>query len=103
MANGNQHVVPHGDGWAVQGERGTGSISVFETKQEAIDRGREMARRSGSELLVHGRSGQIFRSADAPGSLDERVVREVVRDFAVPASPHEAEAALSRGRDRQCG
>lgn len=81
MASRNQHVVPHGDKWAVRSEGSERFTSVFDTKQEAIDNAREIARRAGTELLVHGRSGQIFRSVDSPGRLSEQMIREVVREF----------------------
>jgi len=82
MASRNQHVVPHGDKWAVRSEGSQRFTSVFDTKQEAIDSAREIARRSGTDLLIHGRSGQIFRSADSPGRLSESTIRKVVREFA---------------------
>lgn len=53
--------------------------SVFETKREAIDAGRELADRYGQELLVHGKNGQIFRSNDSPGVLSEKTIRDAVR------------------------
>lgn len=82
MASRNQHVVPHGDKWAVRSEGSARFTSVFDTKQEAIDSAREIARRSGAEFLVHGRNGQVFRSVDSPGRLSEKTIREVVREFA---------------------
>ncbi len=90
MASRNQHVVPHGDKWAVRSEGSERFTSVFDTKQEAIDNAREIARRSGTELLVHGRSGQVFRSVDSPGRLSEHTIRKVVREFAQPSSRRQA-------------
>lgn len=75
----NQHVVPYGDKWAVKSEGSRRVTSVFETKREAIDAGRELAERYGQELLVHGKSGQIFRSNDSPGILSEKTIRDAVR------------------------
>jgi hypothetical protein len=82
MAARNQHVVRHGDKWAIQSEDSDQLTSIFDTKQEAIDNALEIARRAGAELLVHGRSGQIFLSTDSPGRLSEKTIRKVVRDFA---------------------
>jgi|GEM_PF-7040509 len=82
MAARNQHVVRRGDKWAVQSEGSKRASSVFETKQEAIDSAREIARRSGAQILIHGRTGQIFLSTDSPGRLSEETVRRVVRDCA---------------------
>jgi uncharacterized protein DUF2188 len=85
MAARNQHVVRHGDKWAIQSEGSDQLTSIFDTKQEAIDSALELARRAGAELLIHGRSGQIFLSTDSPGRLSEKTIRKVVRDF-VPRS-----------------
>jgi uncharacterized protein YdaT len=61
MANNrNQHVVPNsGGGWAVKGEKAERATAILPTKQEAVDRGREIARNQGVELVVHGKNGQI--------------------------------------------
>ena len=45
----NQHVVPHGNGWA---DRGEGN-------ERATDAAREIATNQQSEVLIHGRNGQI--------------------------------------------
>jgi Uncharacterized protein conserved in bacteria (DUF2188) len=57
--NKNQHVVPHPDGWGVRGEGNEKVSRVFETQREAIDYGRQQAMNQKSELLVHGRNGEI--------------------------------------------
>ncbi len=55
----NQHVVPHEDGWAIRGEGNDKATAVVDTQQEAIERARDIARNQESELLIHGRNGQI--------------------------------------------
>jgi Uncharacterized protein conserved in bacteria (DUF2188) len=90
MASRNQHVVPHGDKWAVRSEGSERFTSVFDTKQEAIDNALEIARRSGTEMLVHGRNGQVFRSVDSPVRLNEQTIRKVVREFARPSVRRQA-------------
>lgn len=55
----NQHVVTHGDDWAVRGEGNGRVTSVHSTQQEAIEHAREIARNQQSELLIHGTNGQI--------------------------------------------
>lgn len=55
----NQHVVPHGDDWAVRGEGNSRATTVHSTQQEAIEHAREIARNQQSELLIHGTNGQI--------------------------------------------
>lgn len=62
----NQHVTPHARGWAVKAASAERATSVHSTQAEAIARGREVARNQGSELLVHGRNGQI-RERDSHG------------------------------------
>lgn len=67
MTKRNQHIVPHDRGWAVRGA-GSGRVtSVHPTQQAAIDAGRSIARNQASELLIHGRNGQI-RARDSYGS-----------------------------------
>jgi hypothetical protein len=67
MAKRNQHVVPHAEGWAVKPEGGKRPSSVHDTQQEAIDRGREIARNQESELFIHRRDGTI-RERDSYGN-----------------------------------
>lgn len=68
MSN-NVHIVPHSDGWAVKIEGNDRATSVHDTQQQAIDAGRERARREESELLIHGRDGRI-RDRDSYGGDD---------------------------------
>ena len=55
----NQHVVPTKDGWAVKRAGSPKATTVFDTRQEAIERGREIAKNQRSELLIHGCDGRI--------------------------------------------
>lgn len=59
MSKKNQHVVPHGDDWAVKGAGNGKATSVHSTQAEAIDKARVIAQNQKSELLVHGKNGQI--------------------------------------------
>jgi len=67
MTKRNQHVVPHQNGWAVRGAGSSRATSVHQTQSAAIDAGRSISRNQGSELLVHGRNGQI-RARDSHGN-----------------------------------
>ncbi|MFA8388334.1 MULTISPECIES: DUF2188 domain-containing protein [Roseobacteraceae] len=67
MSKRNQHVVPHDNGWAVRGAGSQRATSVHQTQQQAIDAGRSISRNQGSELLIHGRNGQI-RARDSHGN-----------------------------------
>ncbi len=57
---GSRHVVPNPEGgWDNKRAGGARASSHHETKQAAVDRAREQSRREGSELVIHGRNGQI--------------------------------------------
>lgn len=79
MAGKNQHVVPHNGKWAVRVEGSKRVSSVYDTKQEAIDAARSIARIQAGKIVVHGRSGQIFQKSDAQSRVREDKIREVVR------------------------
>lgn len=66
MSKRNQHVVPRQDGWAVKPAGGSRASVIVPTQQEAIDRGREIARNQGTELFIHDREGRI-RERDSHG------------------------------------
>ncbi len=59
MSKKNQHIVPHGNDWAVKGAGNSKATSVHSTQQDAIDRGRSIAQNQKSELLIHGENGRI--------------------------------------------
>lgn len=63
----NQHVVPHGDKWAVRGEGNSRRTKVTDTQREATQVAREIARNQQSELLIHGKNGRI-RARDSYGN-----------------------------------
>ncbi len=67
MTKKNQHVVPHDGAWAVRGAGNSRATSVHDTQAEAINVAREIARNQQSELLIHGRDGQI-RERDSFGN-----------------------------------
>ncbi|WP_059103115.1 DUF2188 domain-containing protein [Shouchella shacheensis] len=49
-----QFVTPHPDGgWAIQAEGAKKPAEVYENKQEAVKRGREIARNKGTHLVIH--------------------------------------------------
>lgn len=60
------HVVPHPQGWSVQREGAGRAASVHPTQAQAIDAGRSLARQQQTELVIHGRDGQI-RDSDSYG------------------------------------
>jgi len=63
MARPTHHVVPDPDGgWDVKRGGGQRSSGHFDTKQDAIDRAREISRNQDTELIIHNRDGKISGS-----------------------------------------
>jgi len=69
MSKKNQHVVPHGNQWAVKGEKNEKATRVVSTQSEAIIIAREIAVNQKSELVIHRPNGQI-RDKDSFGNDD---------------------------------
>ncbi|MPM75234.1 hypothetical protein SDC9_122226 [bioreactor metagenome] len=67
MMNKNQHVVPNGNNWAVKGEGNGKNTRNTQTQKEAINIARTIARKEQSELIIHGKDGQI-RQKDSYGN-----------------------------------
>lgn len=60
---GTHHVVPNRDGgWDVRRGGGDRASGHFETKEQAVDRGRELSRNAHTELKIHNRDGRIGQS-----------------------------------------
>lgn len=53
------HVTPRGGKWAVRSAGSSKASRIFNTQKEAVDLGREQAKRNSSELYIHGRDGRI--------------------------------------------
>lgn len=63
MKRDTHHVVPNPEGgWDVKRGGGEKASRHFETKQEAIDGGREISRNQGTEFIIHNRDGRISQS-----------------------------------------
>jgi Uncharacterized protein conserved in bacteria (DUF2188) len=69
MARGWVHTVPDAGEWKNEVEEG-GDISKHRTKEEAVQAGREEARRRSTEHVIHNADGSIAErnsyGADAP-------------------------------------
>jgi len=71
MRKKNITVGPSGDGkWDV--DRGGEAISTHRTQQAAIEKGRPIAKREETELIIKGRDGRI-RSKDSYGPDPESI------------------------------
>lgn len=59
MGKKNQHVVPHGNEWAIRGAGNSKYTLIVDTQLEAIEIARGIAQNQNSELFIHNRQGQI--------------------------------------------
>jgi len=66
MPRKNIHVVPSDKGWAVK-KPGGQTISRHPTQGDAIERGRNIAKREKGELVIHRPNGRI-RDRDSYGN-----------------------------------
>lgn len=65
--NSNYHVVPHGTGWAARREQSSRASSQHGTQREAINAGRNLAKKTHGELRIHRADGTI-RDSDSYGN-----------------------------------
>lgn len=56
------HVIPYNDGWGVMKADADQPSVVLPTKQEAVTRGREIARNQHGKLVIHGQDGMVQES-----------------------------------------
>lgn len=63
----NQHVVKRDNGWAVKGAGNSKATSVHKTQKQATNAARDIAKNQKSEVVIHGRNGQI-RDKDSYGN-----------------------------------
>jgi hypothetical protein len=59
MAKKSNHVVPSSSGWAVKKSGADRASKVFETKDKAVDYGRELSKSEKTELFIHKSNGMI--------------------------------------------
>ena len=67
MRKKNQPVLPHGNQWAVKGEKNERATKIVNTQTEAIKIARDIAINQKSELVIHRPNGQI-RDKDSHGN-----------------------------------
>ena len=64
----NQHITPHPNGgWQVKGAGNSRATIRTNTQAEAINLGRSISQKQGSELIIHRPNGQI-RAKDSYGN-----------------------------------
>lgn len=62
-APGTHHVVPNpSGGWDVRRGGADRASAHFQTKQKAVDHGREISRNAKTELKIHNLNGRIAQS-----------------------------------------
>lgn len=63
MSRKTHHVVPDSDGgWNVKKGGADRASKHFDTKQKAVDWGRQVSRNQETEFLIHGKDGKIQQS-----------------------------------------
>lgn len=68
MGKKNQHVTPHSNGgWQVKGAGNERATVITQTQSQAIEVAKSMAKKSGSEVVIHGTDGKI-RDKDSYGN-----------------------------------
>lgn len=63
----NVHVTPKGNNWQVKTANSSRAYKVVDTQKEAIEVAKIVASNNKSELLIHGKNGQI-RAKDSYGN-----------------------------------
>ena len=63
----NQHVAPKNGQWQVKGAGNEKATKIVKTQKEAIKIAKEIAKNNESEVVIHGRNGQI-RDKDSYGN-----------------------------------
>lgn len=58
-----QHVVAHKDGWAVKSSNAKRASKVYDKKQDAIQRAKEIANNKGTKLKVYKKDGSLQKEA----------------------------------------
>lgn len=61
------HVTPNGSGWNVKTSNSLKAYRVVDTQKEAINIAKTVAKNLQTELLIHGKNGQI-RAKDSYGN-----------------------------------
>lgn len=75
-----QHVIEQDGSWIVKSARSGRFVSQpFHDKREAIDAGRRLAQSEGTDLLIHGRSGQVFQHPPAISAVPDDIIRQAIR------------------------
>lgn len=87
----NFHVVPRIDGWVVRVEGRSRATSIHSSKREAIAAARQLAKKTATQLVIHGRDGRIKeRDSYASDPLPPKQPRKVLYPSSRPHTNREA-------------
>ena len=77
MAARTYHVIARlGGGWSVRKHGALRASRSFEVKRDAVNHGRDVARRAGAELVIHERDGTVDRRVQyGSASLPSRDIK----------------------------
>lgn len=64
MAKKSNHVVPSSSGWAVKKSGADRASKIFETKDKAVEYGRELSKNEKTELYIHKSNGMVQNKID---------------------------------------
>lgn len=60
MAKDTRHVVPStSGGWSVRKQGASRATKNFARQDDAVQYGKELARKDGSDVFVHGKNGMV--------------------------------------------
>jgi len=62
MGRKKQHVVPYNDKWAIKADDAARPSKTFDTKVQAMDYGKSLAKAQKTELVIHNADGKISNS-----------------------------------------
>lgn len=55
----DQHVIPHNNRWAIKKENSNQASYVFETKEEALNKAKDIAKNQSVNIVIHRKNGTI--------------------------------------------
>jgi hypothetical protein len=62
MASREYHIIARiGGGWSVYKRGASRASRSFDVRRDAVNHGRDVARRAGAELVIHERDGTVDR------------------------------------------
>lgn len=64
MAKKSNHVVPSSSGWSVKKSGAEKASKTFDTKDKAVEYGRELSKNEKTELYIHKSNGMIQNRID---------------------------------------